>query len=237
MHAIRSILLAALLASGGVSHASEAAGAPALLDGGRLASTATRASSPDRWGLTAADFALLESAALIRKADVERHRQALLAAAGAGDAYAQFLLASHPGEPDDAPMMQRAVRQGLVRAVTDANIDAAMNPGAAGEAAREQLKRMAETGSAHAKFMLALAFAELASRSGQPLSPSDAGLAFSALNEAVELGYAPAQFVYGRQLLGASQVYDRARGRGFIRKAAAQGFAEAQAMVAEWPKP
>lgn len=204
---------------------------PALAWAGRHASATTRASSPARWGSSAQDFATLHAQALLAKAGLPGRRGDLERAAADGDAYAQFLLAVHPpGEDDDLVLMRKAADQGLVRAIVNLHDALAARGGTDRDSHLARLREMAALGGAHARFVLAMNLIE-----------ADGGLVDGSegetlLRQSAEGGYAPAQLQLGQTMmvmaLGKQGWRD---GRDWVAKAAAQGLAEAQALLRDPP--
>lgn len=206
---------------------------PLLVARGELASAATRASSPQKWGLTAADYALMHNEALLKKAGLPGRRRALETAAAAGDAYAQHLLAVRPpGQPDDMAMMKKAADQGLLRAMADYHSQMAMQAGGF-TAAKPHLLALAKQsrrGSAHADFVVG---ATLLSFKDVP--NGDRFSAVSLLMGAESEGYAPAQLWVARDVYPSGSDSQRRQAIDAARRAAAQGLKEAEAFLAEHP--
>lgn len=204
---------------------------PTLVSSGRHASAATRQSSPARWGLEARDFAALHSQAMLAKAGLPGRREELARAAAAGDAYAQFLVAVRPpGEEDDLVLMQKAADQGLVRAISNLHDALAARGGKDRASHVEKLREMASLGSAHARYLLAMNLIE-----------ADGGLVDGSegetrLRQAAEGGYAPAQLELGQTMMMMSfQKQGWLDGREWVRKAAAQGLADAVTLLKDPP--
>lgn len=128
-------------------------------------STATRASSPGRWGLQAADFSLTFDEAIVAKAGLPGRWKELEAAAKAGDAYAQTLAGIYLSLPAGGSRKSEALRffrmaakQGLERAGAAVVADE-MSKGDDGRSDREieaMLDRayvFSRSDSAHARWM------------------------------------------------------------------------------------
>ena len=208
---------------------------PVLVGRGELASAPTRASSPEKWGLTAADYALMHNQALLRKAGLPGRRRALESAAAAGDAYAQHLLAVRPpGQPDDMVMMKKAADQGLLRAMADYHSQRAMElgGGAAAEPHFGALAKLARRGSAHADFDIG---ATLLSLKDSPARYRSLGV--SLIMGAESKGYAPAQLWVARDVFPSGSERQRRLAIEAARRAAAQGLAEAEVFLTEHPTP
>lgn len=205
----------------------------ALLVGlGELASRATLASGPEKWGLTRADYSRMHNTALVKKADVAGRRPALEKAAAAGDAYAQHLLAIRPdGQEDDLVMMKKAADQGLLRAMVDylGQTPWPNAPAAAKERVAE-LKRLLVLGSPHAAFSAGLSLMQSEDKADQ-----QAGM--RAVFSAVKAGYAPAQLVVAESAIKSEKEEDRRQAITLAKEAAAQGLPGAQAFLKAHPAP
>ena len=209
---------------------------PVLLVGrGELASAATRASSPEKWGLTATDYAVMHNQALLKKAGLPGRRRVLETAAAAGDAYAQHLLAVRPpGQPDDMVMMKKAADQGLLRAMADYHSQTAMEAGgwAAAEPHVIALAKVARRGSAHADFVVGATLLSI-----KDVPAGNRFTAVSLLMGAEAKGYAPAQLWVAQDIYPSGSDYQRRQAIEAAKRAAAQGLAEAEVFLAAHPTP
>lgn len=207
--------------------------APLLLGLGELASPATLASGPEKWGLTRDDYARLHNEALLKKAGVPARRAALEKAAAGGDAYAQHLLAIRPpGQTDDLVMMKRAADQGLVRAMVDYFGQAPWPSAPADSQARvTELLRLLPLRSPHASFYAGMMLL------GPKMGKGEQNAGLSAVLWSESQGYAPAQLVVAEDMIKSESEYQRRRALALAREAAAQGLSEANAFLARHPKP
>lgn len=207
--------------------------APLLVGLGELASAATLASGPGKWGLTREDYASLHNEALVKKAGLPARKAALEKAAAAGDAYAQHLLAIRPsGQTDDLVMMKRAADQGLVRAMAD-YFSQAPWPSAPAEAKTRtiELIQLVRLRSPHASLAAGLALL------GPTVGKGDQQEGLSAVLWSESQHYAPAQLVMAEDLIKAESEHSRRRAIALAREAAAQGLSDANAFLARHPKP
>lgn len=206
-----------------------------LVAGGELASPTTRASSPQKWGLTAPDFSLLHDRALLAKAGLPGRKAELQAAAAQGDAYAQFLLSKRVDQDDDRVMLQKAASQGLVRAIVDFQLPLAFAGATNVMPHLEELHEMAQRGSAHAKYVAGRAIL-----SHKQIPQEMYMIAARYLQEADQMGYAPAQLWTANDLRNSKNESVWRQGRERARLAAAQGLPEAREFLeknpARWPE-
>jgi hypothetical protein len=200
---------------------------------GELASPATLASGPEKWGLTREDYARLHNEALVKKAGLPGRRAALEKAAAAGDAYAQHLLAIRPaGQTDDLVMMKKAADQGLVRAMADYLGQAPWPADAAAAKARVvQLIQLTRLRSPHASFTAGLTLLQPAVGKG------DQTLGLGAFLWSETQDYAPAQLMMAEDLIKQDSEFQRRQAISLAREAAAQGLGAAQDFLAKHPKP
>lgn len=207
--------------------------APLLVGAAERATPATLASGPENWGLTRDDFARLHNEALLKKAGLPGRRAALEAAAAAGDAYAQHLLAIRPsGQEDDLRMMKQAADQGLLRAMADYHGQMAVRADGDRAVHVKAVTRLAELGSPHADFIAGVVLLR------QPnLSGGDRMLAVSRLLRADKADYAPAQLWVAYDLIKSKTPEQRQKAIDVARQAAAQGLSAADEFLRKYPKP
>lgn len=211
----------------------EAQPAPLLVGLGELASPATLASGPEKWGLTRADYANMHNEALVKKAGLPARKAALEKAAAAGDAYAQHLLAIRPpGQVDDLVMMKKAADQGLVRAMAD-YFSQAPWPGAPEDAKARtiELLQLVRLRSPHASFNAGMTLLR------PTIGKGDQKAGLSAVLWSETQDYAPAQLAMAEDLIKSESDYQRRQAIALAREAAAQGLPAANAFLARHPKP
>ena len=206
----------------------------ALLVGlGELASPATLASGPEKWGLTREDYARLHNEALVKKAGLPGRKPALEKAAAAGDAYAQHLLAIRPaGQMDDLAMMKRAADQGLVRAMADYLAQTPW-PGAAADAKARavELIQLTRLRSPHASWSAGISLME------PVVGKGDQKLGLNAFLWSETQDYAPAQLMMAENLIKSGDDYQQRQALALAREAATQGLSEAKAFLAKHAAP
>jgi hypothetical protein len=199
-----------------------------VLSGGQ-ASEATKASSPERWGLDGTDLSMLHNEALMQKPGLPARRPELDRAAQQGDAYAQWLAALRPdGQDDDMTLLRKAAAQGLVRAAVDVHTSDGMR-GVGGGEHLQYVRARAEEGNAHATLYLAYLIARPEGR------VAVGGEAERWLLRSAEAGYAPAQHAAGmlKATIGTRKAW--AEGRAWLQKAAKQGYRPARDAMAAYP--
>lgn len=204
---------------------------PVLLAGlGEHASPATLASSPETWGLTARDFSVTHAAALLAKAGLPARKREFAAAAAQGDAYAQYLLAVRLGQDDDPVMMEKAAKQGLVRAISDFHVMHAVEGSPDPKPHLAELVKMARLGNAHAKYIAGRAFG-----THKTIASAERMFAVSNLLQADKMDYAPAQLWVANDLRDSTDDYQWRTARKRAELAAAQGLPEAKEFLAKYP--
>lgn len=201
-------------------------------------SSATRASSPERWGLHAPDFSLTFDEALMAKAGLPARWKEVQAAAKRGDAYAQTLAGIYlrlPMGGEDQKAAQaffaQAAKQGLVRAHGEA-MSYAWNASESEEeddALVGRVRALENSDNAHVRCLYALL-----------VMREDFGASMRALGYSARAGYAPAVLMTARLMIAQGKADPRqawAKAGPLVERAAAAGLPAAVELLKERPAP
>lgn len=195
---------------------------PVLIEGGRLASESTRTLDASMFLVERPDFSLASDVTLLRKAKIEQRRGALLKLAEQGNAYAQLLVGLRPGAEDDMVMIEKAARQGLIRAVALRAAVLARKNGPDRPAHVKTLKDLMAMGSPYAMYLYAF------------VGDDDQGRA-EALARSARLGFAPAMVIVAKQLFETGDPRQRGVAIALAEKAADRGDDDARALLKAFP--